>query len=235
MPGSIARPRSFKDGHRLHCGVSSRAIRGPVGLRVTTSRAGSTPAAYWPRSCPGSLAGATGLQGPTGPQGPPGPPGGSANSLDALIGTPCDQGTPQAGTLNVSYSPQSNGTDSVGLVCTQTNPAFALNVIINDQASQVTCTGFPQVCSGGASGRLTITSSPGSIDCSNNAGTCTDAFQQGTMVTLTATVGPDTASPPNTSVFQGWHGCDSVSGLTCTVTVNSIREVTATVAPAPGD
>jgi hypothetical protein len=36
------------------------------------------------------------------------------------------------------------------------------------------------------------------------------------------------ATPTGTSAFQGWTGCDSVSGTTCTLTVTAARTVTAT-------
>jgi len=47
------------------------------------------------------------------------------------------------------------------------------------------------------------------------------AYEVGTVVTLTAT-------PAIGSDFTGWTGCDSVSGATCTVTMNAARSVTAT-------
>jgi hypothetical protein len=177
--------------------------------------------------------GAAGAQGPAGPQGPPGPAGGSAASLDSLIGTPCDVGTSNAGTLNVTYAPQSNGTDSVSIVCDQNNPVYALNVTVQAPPSSRSCTGFPQICSGGGTGSVTVTSSPGTISCAPSGGACTDAFAAGTVVTLTATAGND--SDGNPSVFRGWSGCNSTSGLTCTVTLNSVRNVLATVDPAQGD
>jgi hypothetical protein len=40
------------------------------------------------------------------------------------------------------------------------------------------------------------------------------------VVTLTAT-------PDAFSTFTGWSGCDMVSGMTCTVTMNAARSVTA--------
>jgi len=47
------------------------------------------------------------------------------------------------------------------------------------------------------------------------------AYEVGTVVTLTAT-------PGTGSNFSGWSGCDTVSGATCTVTMNAARSVTAT-------
>jgi len=66
-------------------------------------------------------------------------------------------------------------------------------------------------------GSGTVTSSPAGINC---GGTCSASYVSGTTVTLTAT-------PAFLSGFGGWSGCDSVSGTTCTVSMNSARSVTA--------
>jgi alpha-tubulin suppressor-like RCC1 family protein len=68
------------------------------------------------------------------------------------------------------------------------------------------------------SGSGTVTSSPPGIDCGT---TCSAPYDGGTVVTLTAT-------PATGSTFTGWNGCDTVSGTTCTVTMNASRSVTAT-------
>jgi len=63
----------------------------------------------------------------------------------------------------------------------------------------------------------TVTSSPAGINCGS---TCSASYVSGTTVTLTAT-------PGLLSSFGGWSGCDSVSGNTCTVNMNSAKAVTA--------
>jgi len=63
----------------------------------------------------------------------------------------------------------------------------------------------------------TVTSSPAGINCGS---TCSASYISGTTVTLTAT-------PGLLSGFGGWSGCDSVSGNTCTVNMNSAKAVTA--------
>src|SRR3989475_383503 len=50
---------------------------------------------------------------------------------------------------------------------------------------------------------------------------CSEPYDRGTSVTLTA-------SPASGATFTGWSGCDTVSGTTCTVTMNAARVVTAT-------
>ncbi len=66
-------------------------------------------------------------------------------------------------------------------------------------------------------GSGTVTSSPAGINCGS---TCSASYVSGTTVTLTA-------NPAFLSGFGGWTGCDSVSGKTCTVSMNSARSVTA--------
>ena len=73
-------------------------------------------------------------------------------------------------------------------------------------------------------GTVASTSSPDSanqIDCGTS---CSVDFAYGTVVMLTAT-------PDLISLFDGWTDCDSSSGTTCTVTMNSARTVTARFLP----
>ena len=73
---------------------------------------------------------------------------------------------------------------------------------------------------GTGAGTVTSVSNPASITQINCGPTCSATYNNGTVVTLTAT--PDVSSS-----FTAWAGCDSVSGTTCTVTLNSARSVTA--------
>ncbi len=80
---------------------------------------------------------------------------------------------------------------------------------------------------GGGTG--TITSAPAGINCTITEGTpsgsCTAAFPEGTVVTLTATAGALTD-------FVGWSGACAGTG-SCTVTLTEPRDVTATLALYP--
>jgi hypothetical protein len=67
-------------------------------------------------------------------------------------------------------------------------------------------------------GSGSVTSSPAGIDCGAD---CSGEFEQGTVVTLTATPAPD-------SVFSGWSGGGCSGTGDCTVTLSGDREVTAT-------
>jgi List-Bact-rpt repeat protein/Big-like domain-containing protein len=66
-----------------------------------------------------------------------------------------------------------------------------------------------------------VNSSPAGLGCSS---ACSANFASGTVVTLTA-------APTGASTFGSWNGCDSISGTTCTVTLNSNRTVTVTFNP----
>jgi hypothetical protein len=72
-------------------------------------------------------------------------------------------------------------------------------------------------------GKGTVTSSPAGINCGT---ACSSDYVINTSVTLTAT-------PEMTSIFNGWTGCDSVSGATCTVTMRSATSVTANFVGVP--
>ena len=53
---------------------------------------------------------------------------------------------------------------------------------------------------------------------------CSLSYRYGTVVTLTA-------KPDLLSTFNGWSGCDSVSGTTCSVTIRTATTVTASFLP----
>ena len=69
-------------------------------------------------------------------------------------------------------------------------------------------------------GSGTVTASSGAINCGT---TCSDQYDYGTLVTLTAT-------PATGSTFQSWSGCTTSSGATCMVTMTAAKTVTASFA-----
>ncbi|HEX9548928.1 MAG TPA: hypothetical protein VF942_16425, partial [Acidimicrobiales bacterium] len=73
-------------------------------------------------------------------------------------------------------------------------------------------------------GTVTSTSSPSSSTQINCGGTCSAVYDYGTVVTLNVT-------PNFLSTFEGWSGCDSVSGNTCIVTISAAKSVTASFFP----
>ena len=70
-------------------------------------------------------------------------------------------------------------------------------------------------------GNGTVTSSPSGISC---GASCSGFFSLDSVVNLT----PATDLP---NVFNGWSGCDSVAGTTCTVVMSRARTVTANFLP----
>jgi hypothetical protein len=72
-------------------------------------------------------------------------------------------------------------------------------------------------------GKGTVTSSPAGVSCGT---ACSSDFVIGTNVTLTAT-------PALGSIFNGWTGCDTVNGSTCTVRVTSNKTVNASFLGIP--
>lgn len=67
------------------------------------------------------------------------------------------------------------------------------------------------------SGNGTVASSSGTINCGKS---CSASYGANTSVTLTAI-------PDATTDFGGWTGCDTVSGVTCTVSMSDSKMVTA--------
>jgi uncharacterized repeat protein (TIGR02543 family) len=75
----------------------------------------------------------------------------------------------------------------------------------------------------GGNGSGTVTSSPPGIACGSD---CTEIYDPGTGVTLTAT-------PEGNGVFAGWSGACTGTSTTCTLTMNGPRSVTATFTNKP--
>src|SRR5437773_907927 len=71
-------------------------------------------------------------------------------------------------------------------------------------------------------GTGSVSSSPPGISCGTD---CSEPYDRGTVVTLTA-------APGSGSTFNGWSGCDTVSGATCTVTMTAAKSVSATFNPS---
>ena len=79
--------------------------------------------------------------------------------------------------------------------------------------------------SGGGTG--TVTSSDGSISCSDTGGNCSSLNLPGTMVSLSA-------APSNGSQFSSWSGaCTGTNPNSCSITLNSNQTVTANLSPPP--
>ena len=71
----------------------------------------------------------------------------------------------------------------------------------------------------GGTGNGVVTSSPAGINCP--AQSCAAVFKTGTTITLTET-------PNGSATFVGWSGCTTMTGNTCSVTLNASTDVIAT-------
>ncbi|MEZ4512330.1 MAG: LamG-like jellyroll fold domain-containing protein [Chloroflexota bacterium] len=74
-------------------------------------------------------------------------------------------------------------------------------------------------------GSGSVTSNPAGIACTSGGGDCTEAFDPGTVVTLSAVAASG-------SIFDGWGG-DCSGTDNCVVTMDTAQAVTATFATAP--
>jgi uncharacterized repeat protein (TIGR02543 family) len=97
--------------------------------------------------------------------------------------------------------------------------AFGLAVLAACGTEQPPVTDFELAVTVEGTGAGQVTSDVGDIDVTT--GTDTATFTSGTAVTLTA-------DPADGSVFAGWGGACTGTGLTCTVNMTAARTVTAT-------
>ncbi|MCC6993022.1 MAG: hypothetical protein IT370_00195 [Deltaproteobacteria bacterium] len=151
--------------------------------------------------------------------------GGTVVSAPAGIscGADCTESYPYGTTVTLTASPAA-GSSFTGWSgsCAGTAPTCTVTMTT---ARSVSATFGPNlyaltVVRAGA-GAGTVTSSPAGISCGAD---CTEVYNYGTLVTLTA-------SPQVGSQFAGWSGpCTGVSA-TCTVTMTAAQTVTASFAP----
>jgi hypothetical protein len=128
--------------------------------------------------------------------------------------------TPAVGSTFTAWA----GCDSAsGATCT-VNMTTARSVTATFTVQTFTLTVDKASLLGLGNGTVTSVSSPASPGQINCGPTCWASFNYGTVVTLTA-------KPQFLSIFDAWSGCDSTSGMTCTVTMGAARKVTAKFLP----
>ncbi|MEW6417445.1 MAG: DNRLRE domain-containing protein [Nitrospirota bacterium] len=150
---------------------------------------------------------------------------GSGGSISPSGSVSVNYGASQTFTItaNTNYSIANVLVDdtSVGAVSTYTfsnvtaNHTISASFTINTYNLSVTKTG---------TGTGTVTSSPAGINCGTD---CSEAYNAGTVVTLTA-------SPATGSTFTGWSGGGCTGTGTCSITVNANTTVTATFTKQTG-
>ncbi len=109
-----------------------------------------------------------------------------------------------SGTTTITAS-DGSGSASTTLTVTQSTQRVTLSTVLQ------------------GNGAGSMSSNPVGIACGTD---CSEDYDNGTTVTLTAATGSG-------SSFAGWTGCDSMSGLTCTVMMSVAKTVTATFNLAP--
>ncbi|MCB9433303.1 MAG: hypothetical protein H6668_15110 [Ardenticatenaceae bacterium] len=108
-----------------------------------------------------------------------------------------------------------------------TQATVTVTVTADTQVTAVFTTSDTQtltVTTAGA-GSGSVTSNPAGIACSSSGGDCVQAFNSGTVVTLSAVAASG-------SIFDGWSGACSGTD-SCVVTMDTAQAVTATFATAP--
>ena len=169
---------------------------------------------------------------------------GSASGSVTATGISCFiDGTTQSGDCSESFNEGTSVTLTAtptgsntflgwGGACAGTSSTCAVTMT---QARAVTASFAPPAshtltvqagASGTASGSVTATGINCSIDGVTQSGDCSESFDEGTGVTLTAT-------PTGNNTFLGWGGACSGTSSTCMVTMSQARTVTASFAPPP--
>ena len=120
-----------------------------------------------------------------------------------------------------TYTPDTGfiGTDSFDYTITDGNGGFDTATV----TITVNAVSFTLTVSLAGAGSGSVSSSPPGIDCGSD---CSEAYDDGTVVTLTAT-------PATGSDFSGWSGAGCSGTGTCQVTMDQARSVTATFALEP--
>ena len=140
---------------------------------------------------------------------------GTVTSSDSNIncGTTCSYGYQPTTVVTLTAVATNNSTFNGWTGCTTATGATC-TVTVGSSAVAVTANFLPPTTltvSKTETGTGTVTSSDGLINCGT---TCSTGYKSGTVVTLTA-------AATNNSTFNGWTGCTTSTGTTCSVTVGS--------------
>jgi len=139
-------------------------------------------------------------------------------------GSDCTESFAQGTGVTLTATPAAGATFAGwGGACTGSNTTCTL-AMNGPKSVTATFTNKPVLTvSKSGTGQGSVTSSPSGINC---GGDCNEPYNEGTTVTLTASPGPD-------STFGGWTGACGSMSLTCNVTMNDDRSVTATFIEKP--
>ena len=147
-----------------------------------------------------------------------------------MIGSPCDvSDTANTGTLNIRYAPNADGTDLVSFVCEQSNPSYALTVTAYAPVTEECTGGLVDQCEP-FTGNEVLTSSDGKVSVRQRRDS-----DGGLQDRRCCRRSPLPSSPTGMTAWRRalpdgpavtWCPRD---GMTCTVTMNKVRGVTAEV------
>ena len=145
-----------------------------------------------------------------------GPGGGSGCSAQFVDGAVIQlSAAPTASSLMQGWS-GGGCTGTAGCTVTLTADTAVSATIVAAQALTVAFAGT-------AAG--TVSASPGSLNCSSSAGSCTQLFPRNTLLSLSAL-------PGTHSMFTAWSGGGCTGSSGCSLTLSADTTVTATFAPA---
>jgi hypothetical protein len=138
-----------------------------------------------------------------------------------LCASECDDDVPNGKPLTLTATPQP-GNVFVGwsAICAGQGPVCTATPTGTAQVAVTFAPGFALTVTRSGDGSGTVASAPGGIACGT---ACANGFLAGTTVTLTA-------KPDAGSAFMGWSGDCSGAQLTCTVSIDAVRNVGASFA-----
>lgn len=117
--------------------------------------------------------------------------------------------------VNVTYAPELTADASATLRITSNDPDKGIYEIPLSGNGVATTYAMTITLAGSGTGSITVAPPP-ALSCST---TCCQSFAEGTIVTLTPIASAD-------SVFAGWEQCETVTGSTCALTMNTNKGVT---------
>jgi len=135
-------------------------------------------------------------------------------------GSDCTEAITAGTTVTLTATPSTSSTFTgwSGGGCTGTGACSVTMNAATTVSATFTIITNPLTVALAGTGAGTVTSSPAGISCGAD---CTEAYNIGTAVTLTA-------APNASSVFAGWSGGGCTGTGTCVVTMNAAASVTAT-------
>jgi hypothetical protein len=144
----------------------------------------------------------------------------TSNPAGINCGADCSEGVTPGTAVTLTATPNANSsfTGWSGGGCSGTGACVVTVSTATTVTATFTLNQFALTITRAGAGTGTVTSSPAGINCGSD---CTENYNVGTVVTLTAT-------PAMGSTFAGWSGGGCAGTGSCAVTINMAATVTAT-------